>query len=250
MIRVVLSLLLVFSLFSCIKERPQSCHDNMQNQNETDVDCGGVCRACPSCSDNILNQNETNIDCGGICDECANCEDGMKNQNETGIDCGDTCQACFTSACTLPLNYGSIGYLPTSNKLDTFNYFYGNVLDPDNETGVKFNLNFNFYPRTGNYHHCNGFSARFYGDAILNSSDNITQVFKTISPDVAGSANSCVVIIDMPGADFAIKPGERIYVTKLGENKYNIKFCDLPVPKTNDYNLNTSFSSNINFSFN
>lgn len=48
-----------------------SCNDGIQNQNETGVDCGGLCTACQSCSDNIKNQNETGVDCGGSnCDDC------------------------------------------------------------------------------------------------------------------------------------------------------------------------------------
>lgn len=37
------------------------------NGNETGVDCGGSCGACPTCFDHIQNQNETGVDCGGPC---------------------------------------------------------------------------------------------------------------------------------------------------------------------------------------
>ncbi len=34
-------------------------------------DCGGICGTCPSCFDNIQNQNEEEIDCGGtLCPDC------------------------------------------------------------------------------------------------------------------------------------------------------------------------------------
>ena len=53
------------------------CFDGIQNQDETGVDCGGVCElnfglACyvpppETCSDGIMNQDETGIDFGGVC---------------------------------------------------------------------------------------------------------------------------------------------------------------------------------------
>ena len=47
-----------------------------------------------TCTDGILNQDETDIDCGGICDACPNCNDGIQNGDETGIDCGGSCNPC------------------------------------------------------------------------------------------------------------------------------------------------------------
>ncbi len=80
----------------------ETCTDGILNQDETDVDCGGVCEACvvipeATCSDGILNQDETDIDCGGVCEACVvapTCTDGILNQDETGVDCGGVCEAC------------------------------------------------------------------------------------------------------------------------------------------------------------
>jgi hypothetical protein len=47
-----------------------SCFDNIRNQGESDVDCGGPCTACASCSDSIQNQGEQGVDCGGPCSLC------------------------------------------------------------------------------------------------------------------------------------------------------------------------------------
>lgn len=47
-----------------------TCTDGIKNQNEWDIDCGGVCPPCPTCTDKIKNQNETGIDCGGVCPPC------------------------------------------------------------------------------------------------------------------------------------------------------------------------------------
>ena len=70
------------------------CSDEIQNQDETGVDCGGSCKACPTCKDGIQNQDETGTDCGGSCAPCATCKDEIQNQDETGIDCGGSCGAC------------------------------------------------------------------------------------------------------------------------------------------------------------
>jgi hypothetical protein len=63
---------------------------------ETDVDCGGPCKPCPSpgraCG--------VDADCAsGVCTlgacQAASCQDGRKNGTETGIDCGGAaCPAC------------------------------------------------------------------------------------------------------------------------------------------------------------
>ena len=67
------SLLLIFGLslliISCGDE--ETCTDGIMNQDETGIDCGGVCNACPTCDDGIQNGSETGIDCGGTdCSEC------------------------------------------------------------------------------------------------------------------------------------------------------------------------------------
>ncbi len=72
-----------------------TCSDGIQNQGETDVDCGGPCAACPTCNDGIQNQGETDVDCGGPCAACPTCNDGIQNQGETGVDCGGpNCAPC------------------------------------------------------------------------------------------------------------------------------------------------------------
>ena len=77
-----------------------TCNDNVQNQGESGVDCGGPCRACPTCDDNVKNQDETGVDCGGsTCNTCPTCDDKVQNQDETGEDCGGSvCDACPTVA--------------------------------------------------------------------------------------------------------------------------------------------------------
>ncbi len=80
----------------------ESCSDGWQNQDETDVDCGGsvcgaTCLTGQSCGDGT--------DCvGGECTDsvCApSCTDSEQNQDEIGVDCGGLCPGCPDgTACT------------------------------------------------------------------------------------------------------------------------------------------------------
>lgn len=56
---------------------------------------------CGSCSDGVQNQDETGIDCGGVCGSCepSTCSDGVKSGDEPGIDCGGSCSAPCTEYC-------------------------------------------------------------------------------------------------------------------------------------------------------
>ena len=96
--------MIIFCLLSCDDSMPLtpaepeiSCSDGIQNGDETDVDCGGLCPACISCDDGIQNGDETGVDCGGTCpNACPSCDDGMQNGDETDIDCGGSCPACIS----------------------------------------------------------------------------------------------------------------------------------------------------------
>ncbi len=103
-------------------KEPASCFDSIRNQDESDIDCGGICIAqkqkckegqqcagkndncfsdfcsaegrCgkkPTCYDAIQNQGEQGIDCGGPCPICHSCSDTLQNGDEQGIDCGGSC---------------------------------------------------------------------------------------------------------------------------------------------------------------
>ncbi len=73
-----------------------SCIDGLLNQDETDVDCGGL--ACPTCEDNLaclVDADCTSNDCvNGIC-TAPSCDDKAQNGAETDIDCGGPdCSPC------------------------------------------------------------------------------------------------------------------------------------------------------------
>ncbi len=118
---------------------PETCFDEVRNQGELRVDCGGPnCAICPAtCDDLISNQGEFTpvpfafgIDCGGPnCPPCSTCDDGIMNAHwvfspnlsqadlgridvgqdlngtlyllvmESGIDCGFPCAAFCPPTC-------------------------------------------------------------------------------------------------------------------------------------------------------
>ncbi|MES2679919.1 MAG: hypothetical protein V4635_08550 [Bacteroidota bacterium] len=260
-------ILVVLLSTACIKQRQESCSDGIKNQNEALVDCGGVCKRCPdcfdgvknqdeenvdcggpcevceTCSDGIKNQNETSIDCGGVCPPCPTCNDGSKNQNETGIDCGGPCEPCSTTACSTPLGFGENGYLPNGNAAISAMH---DPFDPgeENEDNFKFIIRAEFplfYP-------CRAYVITLYRLDFLKLDKNATQVF-TITDYSSGSnlPNSCAVEVWMPMGYLYVKSTQKLYVTRVDNGTFNLRFCNLLTHPSNTYNLNTSFSTNVNF---
>jgi len=95
-----------------------TCNDGIQNQNESDVDCGGGnCFLCQPGDTCVVNGDCNSFICtAGICQPpLPSCMDGMQNQGETDLDCGGPncpnscapgqhCLAnddCFTNICSL-----------------------------------------------------------------------------------------------------------------------------------------------------
>jgi hypothetical protein len=86
----------------CVKGKcvPPHCANNMQDQGETAIDCGGATSGCLKCT--ATNSTCLSpLDCAsGLCsaNKCvaASCTDSKQNQNETDVDCGGgTCpNAC------------------------------------------------------------------------------------------------------------------------------------------------------------
>ena len=93
------------------------CGNNIQDRDETDVDCGGaqcgkcanwkMCTEAADCISGVCDEThhcvaggcKTDTDCaenGGTCDPvrgtCVSCSDGEKNGTETDIDCGGSCE--------------------------------------------------------------------------------------------------------------------------------------------------------------
>ncbi len=77
---------------------PGTCTDGMENQDETDVDCGGeVCDPCGIGERCTAGSDCTTGNCdGGTCaGVSASCTDGAQNGTETDVDCGgSSCDPC------------------------------------------------------------------------------------------------------------------------------------------------------------
>ena len=104
-----------------------ACTDKLRDGDESDIDCGGSCRA--KCANNrqclVSSDCKTSYCVNNVC-RSGNCTDGYQNQGETDVDCGGNCPAkcdlhskCVkNSDCTT--NLCSDGYCaaegPCSNK--------------------------------------------------------------------------------------------------------------------------------------
>ena len=71
---------------ACLGITGPTCSDNVQNQGETGLDCGGPCGACPTCSDGVQNQGEQRVDCGGPCAACPVLPSSTFTFYDTGSD--------------------------------------------------------------------------------------------------------------------------------------------------------------------
>lgn len=75
---------------------PPACDDNIEDGQETDIDCGGP--VCPACAPG--DQCQVPADCdSGVCTgqvcQAAACDDDLENGQETDVDCGGpTCPEC------------------------------------------------------------------------------------------------------------------------------------------------------------
>lgn len=93
--------LAAFTLTSCLNDDNligENCYDEILNNGEELVDCGGpICDPCDPCENGVWNPllGEQWVDCGGSCEPCETNFNGQLDEGETGIDCGcDGCPAC------------------------------------------------------------------------------------------------------------------------------------------------------------
>ena len=74
---------------------PASCMDGIQDDGETDLDCGGG--GCAPCGDGMSCTDGTDCAsglCTGLRCDPPSCSDGVKNGFESDVDCGPGCRGC------------------------------------------------------------------------------------------------------------------------------------------------------------
>jgi hypothetical protein len=70
------------------------CVDRVLDGDETDIDCGGSCGACPGGATCASDDDCQTGRCdGGVC-AAATCDDGLLDGFESDVDCGGGCAAC------------------------------------------------------------------------------------------------------------------------------------------------------------
>lgn len=77
--------------------KPPSCSDEVTNDGETGIDCGGPpsCPRCPAGQGCDFGSDCASGVCwAGICEE-PKCTDGVENGEEVAIDCGGPCAPCL-----------------------------------------------------------------------------------------------------------------------------------------------------------
>lgn len=73
---------------------PVSCSNGELDGDETDVDCGGTCPACPDGSACGGHPDCASAVCIGDLCEPGTCDDGIHGAVETDVDCGGQCEPC------------------------------------------------------------------------------------------------------------------------------------------------------------
>jgi hypothetical protein len=78
----------------CSAPPADRCFDRTLDGDETDVDCGGSCLACPGgASCKVAGDCQSQVCTGGVC-AAPTCSDGVLDGFETDVDCGWNCARC------------------------------------------------------------------------------------------------------------------------------------------------------------
>ena len=78
---------------SCHAPPADLCQDRVRDGDETDVDCGGSCLACPGGARCTAAADCQSGQCNGGTCAAPSCSDGRQDGIETGVDCGGPCAA-------------------------------------------------------------------------------------------------------------------------------------------------------------
>lgn len=173
-----------------------------------------------SCSDGIQNQDETSIDCGGVCGSCQSCTDGIKNGTETGVDCGGaSCSTC-TSPCVSYNNTSLIKMGGTTNAS-----VYSAYVDQSNSGHIVIDLYTNAYGITG-------YDIYLGSNTFASLAVGAQQVYTTIDPNVVTSlqGGQASVTITQGSPNFTQYYGaanSHIYFKRITTTQMEVWFCNL-----------------------
>jgi hypothetical protein len=180
-----------------------------------------------NCTDNIQNQREEGLDCGGPCMPCSSCDDGVKNKTETGIDCGGECRSCVPD-CTIPFETVTYTLLSQSSGSGYTNSqgLYGKGFF----SGSSIRIDFSGGSSTGLVSMTFQFMDGFYPIPYLPV--NETMVFSTVSSSFDLRKKSFVRVsysgnYGFSGFGGALDAGQAIFMTKTNQTDVFIRFCNL-----------------------
>jgi len=199
-----------------------------------------------NCFDGVKNQNETSIDCGGVCTACASCNDGVQNSGETGIDCGgSTCTTCAPpsspNSCSTLNNQSVINMGGTSNAA-----LYGAYLNTSSPSHGVATIHIDLYT---NSHNISSYDIDFAAQDFANMAVGTQRVYTTVGYNDASSMNAgqTFVMITQTGfsyAQYSSKSGQYIYIKKISASLTQVWFCGLYTEETtspqNTYNFSVS----------
>ena len=81
-----------------------ACYNNIKDNTETDVDCGGLCTKCADTKSCQINNDCKNNFCNPStkkCEASSTCNNNILDSGESDIDCGGSCESCFAGySCT------------------------------------------------------------------------------------------------------------------------------------------------------
>lgn len=126
----------------CSAPLPVSCFDEIKNQDETDVDCGGSCpkkctdtKRClsaadclsgfctenqfciaPSCTDNTQSGDETDVDCGGSCVTCLQGNRCLQDSDCVTGFCSE--QKCDIKTVTIQMVAKQFEFIPATVRVE------------------------------------------------------------------------------------------------------------------------------------
>jgi hypothetical protein len=115
---------------------PDSCTNLSKDEDEADLDCGGICQPCdpgrkcggdgdcksthcgsqhlclsPACADGMRNNKETDVDCGGSdCEPCPSSKHCASNTDCLSTFCNATVCACPSGMVSVPIAGGGGSY--------------------------------------------------------------------------------------------------------------------------------------------